>query len=53
MFENIPSFLKNLNNWCCYDSRDKPNYKSLSDREINKYLNEKYVTTPTNTGNNK
>ena len=37
MFENIPSFLKNLNNWCCYDSRDKPNYKGLSDREINKY----------------
>lgn len=35
MFENIPSLLKDLNIWLCYDTRDKDYYKTLSDRQIN------------------
>ncbi len=34
MFENIPSLLKDLNIWLCYDTRDKDYYKTLSDSQI-------------------
>lgn len=34
MFDNIPSLLKNLNIWLCYDARDKDYYKTLSDTAI-------------------
>lgn len=37
MYDYIPIQLKELNNWCCYDARDKESYKNLSDREINNY----------------
>ena len=35
MYNNIPKFLTDLNIWMCYDDRDKPSYKKLSDRVIN------------------
>lgn len=35
MYNNIPKFLTDLNIWMCYDDRDKPSYKNLSDRVIN------------------
>lgn len=34
MFENIPKQLKDLNNWLCYDDRDKDYFKELSELEI-------------------
>lgn len=35
MYNNIPKFLTDLNIWMCYDDRDKPSYKKLSDKVIN------------------
>lgn len=35
MYNNIPKFLTDLNIWLCYDDRDKPSYKKLSDKVIN------------------
>lgn len=34
MYDNIPTLLKELNIWLCYDTRVKPSYKNLSDKEI-------------------
>lgn len=35
MYDSIPSILKDVDNWLCYDDRDKDYFKDLSDDEIN------------------
>ena len=35
MYNQIPQQLKDLNNWLCYDDRDKDYFKDLSELEIN------------------
>ena len=34
MYNNIPNLLKDLNIWLCFDDRDRPSYKGLSDNKI-------------------
>lgn len=35
MYESIPSYLKELDSWLCYDVRDRESFKGLSDVDIN------------------
>lgn len=34
MYNSIPRYLKDIDNWLCYDSRDRESFKGLSDSEI-------------------
>lgn len=34
MYSSIPKYLQELDNWLCYDARDKDYFKYLSDKEI-------------------
>lgn len=35
MYSSIPSYLKELDSWLCYDARDRESFKGLSDADIN------------------